>query len=276
MAGEETILVVVVLVVVAIAVIAFLELKHMRKSIRSKRARDARDLGQLPDDAHNAILTTRAIASALQRGGIRSPEVNAILKEAQTAYDRRNYRVALDLTTKAKDRLTSLKARQTAKGDLVKLESMPPGGAEEPTTKEVLQRDFPANLTQAKFTIEIASNALDRGRTSDRDVNQAEVLLAQARSRFDAQDFSGALASARQAQRSAEGKPLADIVVTEERPSDIAVQLACPSCGAPLAPDDLFCRKCGTRVGAEACGSCGSPVSSDDTFCRKCGASLAG
>src|SRR3989304_5180104 len=111
----------------------------------------------MPDQAHNALITTKASASTLERGGIQSEEILSLLREAQMAYDRRNYRVVLDLTSQAKDRMLALKARQSAKGDLGKLEGIAaPEGTEETTTKELLQKEFPPNFAQARFTIGIA------------------------------------------------------------------------------------------------------------------------
>lgn len=243
---SHEILVGVVLVVVAIVVIAWLELKYMRKSMRTRRVRSTRGIEELPDTAHNALITTRAIAAALDRGGVHSEEVEGLLREAQMAYSRRNYRVVIDLASKAKEKLTALKARHAAMGDLAKLESMPSAGGDETTTKELLQRDFPPNLAQAKFTIDLAANAVERGRSSGRDVSQAEGLLAQARVRFDGQDFGGALSSAWQAQRSADSGPIAGLVVGA--PALVIMAPACPSCGAPIAADDAFCRKCGTKL----------------------------
>jgi ribosomal protein L40E len=49
----------------------------------------------------------------------------------------------------------------------------------------------------------------------------------------------------------------------------------CPSCNAPLLPDDVFCRKCGTRLVPSSCVSCGAKLLADDAFCRKCGAPVA-
>ncbi|MGQ0798163.1 MAG: zinc ribbon domain-containing protein [Methanobacteriota archaeon] len=246
---SHEILVGVILVVVAIVVIAWLELKYMRRSMRARRGRATRGLEELPDTAHNALVTTRAIVAALERGGVHSEEADGLLREAQMAYGRRNYRVVIDLTSKAKERLTALKAGHAAMGDLAKLDAMPSGG-DETTTKELLQRDFPTNLTQAKFTIDLVASAVEAGRASGRDVGQAEALLAQARVRFDGQDYTGALASARQAQRSAEAGPIPGLVVEASGSASVTMSPDCPACGSPIAADDAFCRKCGTRLRA--------------------------
>jgi hypothetical protein len=247
MSNHEGLIVAVVLVIGAVAAILWFELKFMHKSMRARRVRAAREIEELPDKAHNALLTTRAIAATMERGGVRSDEVDELLREAQMAYRRRNHRVVLDLTSKAKEKLTTLKARHAAMGDVAKLEALPSGGTDEPTTKELLQRDYPPNLAQAKFTIDLAATSIEQGRGSGRDTAQAEALLGRARARFEAQDFAGALSSARQAQRSSEGGPIAGLVF-EPTPVQESDGASCPACGSPVASDDAFCRKCGTKI----------------------------
>ncbi len=241
--------IVVAIVVVAIIVLAFLEVKFLRKSMRARRVRVARRVEELPDDAHNALITTKAIAATLERGGVKSEEVASILREAQMAYDRQNYRVVLDLTSRAKEKLTTLKARHAAHGDLAKLESMPASaGPHQATTKELLQKEFPTNLAQSKFSIDMAASSVDRARGAGKDVSRAQDLLAQARSHFEANDYTEALGLARQAQRSADGfadsAVESEVTATRDEPSP-----ACPACGAPRHPDDSSCLECGRRYG---------------------------
>ena len=50
--------------------------------------------------------------------------------------------------------------------------------------------------------------------------------------------------------------------------------LACPSCGAPYAPDDRFCSSCGASLRV-TCPSCGSEQSVAAAFCSACGTQLA-
>lgn len=54
----------------------------------------------------------------------------------------------------------------------------------------------------------------------------------------------------------------------------------CPSCGAKVDKNDLFCSECGAKIvrdkpnntGKRICVSCGSPISPNALFCRECGA----
>jgi hypothetical protein len=50
--------------------------------------------------------------------------------------------------------------------------------------------------------------------------------------------------------------------------------LACPDCGQPYQPGDVFCAACGASL-ADACPQCGEPHQPDDAFCAHCGTPLA-
>lgn len=282
----------VVLVVLMIAVTWF-ELRYLRRSSKARRVRAAKRPDQLSDEAHNAMVTTKAIVSTMERAGIRSEDVDGLMQEAQMALDRRNHRVAIDLTTRARERLMALKKERQAKGDLALVDNPSASEAEaEPTTKERLQKDFPPNMLQAKFSISMAESSIDAGRSAGRDVVQAQTLLADARSRFDAQDFDAALTVARNAERVASGEAANPAVpsappsaaeaatsvppagATPPTPRPIPAGSKCSSCGTPMKEGDAFCRKCGAQVVLTACPTCGAPLLGDDIFCRKCGTRL--
>lgn len=292
MADDTTTIISVVLVFVMIAVV-WLELRYLRQKSKARRERAGKRPEELQDEAHNALITTRAIASTLaERSGIRSEDADSLLREAQTAYNRRNYRVALDLTTRAKDRLAALRAEHAAQGDLAKVAAAPPAADdEEPTTKEILQKEYPPNLVQSKFAIQVAESSIADGESSGRDVAQAQTLVVTAKARFDAQDYSGALTVARQAEKSARGEPVAVSVppppssaatvtpapaprASKPGPVAAAVGSTCPSCGAPMKAGDTFCRKCGAKAIQSNCPNCGADLLPDDAFCRKCGARI--
>ena len=50
--------------------------------------------------------------------------------------------------------------------------------------------------------------------------------------------------------------------------------LACPDCGQPYQPGDVFCAACGASL-ADTCPQCGTPHQADDAFCSRCGTPLA-
>lgn len=291
MALDDTTTIIVVALVIVMIVVVWFELSVLRKKSKARRERSGRRPEELQDEAHNALITTRAIATTMaERSGIHSEDVDAKLEEAQMAYNRRNYRVALDLTKQAKDHLVALRGAQAAEGDVPKLETLGSAPAsDEPTTKEVLAKQYPPNLIQSKFSISVAETSIGSAEAAGRDVTTAKSLLTAARSRYDAQDYAGALSIARQADKSARGEPVAvpatpagpvssvapppppPATPEAAKPAAVPVGTACPSCGAPMKPDDTFCRKCGTRAVLTNCPTCGASLLADDAFCRKCG-----
>jgi len=93
---------------------------------------------------------------------------------------------------------------------------------------------------------------------------------------FDAKDYTAALAQGSRARRSLEvtkaSPPTAATPPVPTPSVSTAKTRPCPSCGAAVAVDDAFCRKCGAKVpSARVCPSCGTEVASDDAFCRRCG-----
>src|SRR5437879_7784795 len=256
----DEVIVAVVLLLVPVGIATYLETRFLRKKMKTRRVRTAKRDDEMQDNAHNAIITTKAIMSSLDRQGIRSAEAEAWLQEAQTANARHNYRVAMDLTSKAKERLLALKAAQASKGDLAKLDRLSVGAStDEMTTKEMLQKEIPPNMIQSKFSIEVAGAAVERGRVNGRDVAAATELLEAAKTRFDAKDFAAALSIAQQSKRAAAGEQVeVSMAVGAPAATSPPDGRPCPSCGASLAADDMFCRKCGSRLATAACGSCGA------------------
>src|SRR5881628_2864425 len=203
-AMADDVTVAVVLLLVALGIATYLETRYLRRKMKNRRVRTAKRDDEMQDNAHNAIITTKAIMSSLDRQGIRSAEAEAWLQEAQTANARHNYRVAMDLTSKAKERLLALKAAQASKGDLAKLDRLSVGASsDEMTTKEMLQKEMPPNMIQSKFSIEVAGAAVEQSRVNGRDVSQATELLEAAKTRFDAKDYAAALSIAQQSKRAA-------------------------------------------------------------------------
>jgi double zinc ribbon protein len=269
-----------ILAAIGFAILGFVELRLLRKKMKERHLRVAKGASGLPDEAHNAIVTTKAILATLERQGIQSPEVKGWIREADVAYERHNYRVVLELIGRAKDRLLTLKAEHASKGELAKLERLSPGGDEGPaTTKELLQKEVAPNLPQSRFSIEVAGSAIEQARGTGRDVAKAAEFLDAAKSRFEAKDYDGALTLARLSKRSAEGhKVEAPAAPAAPKPTATAAtpsRVACPTCDADLAADDAFCRKCGTRLEASTCTSCGTALLLDDAFCPKCGARVS-
>ena len=240
----------VIALVVGLAVLTFLEMKYVRKAIRGERLRKTRRMQDLPDDGHNAILTAKAVSEALRRVGVVTDEADSLISEADRAMARRNYRVVLELTDRAKGILKAEKARHDKMGDLARLEKVATHGDDSPTTKEQLTRDHPPNYMPSKFSIGLAEEAVAAGRSAG-DVAPAERLVQQSKDKFEAGDYAAALALAVQARKVAEGAavPAAEAAQVVP-PAAPAVTLVCKQCGAPVAADDAFCRKCGAKLAA--------------------------
>jgi len=266
------IVVFVVFLVIAIAVIYF-EFKFLRR----KRHSEVK-VGTYEDQAHNAIITTRAIYSTLARGGVRSGEADELLKRAEEARAVGDHKVAIDYASSARTALMKEKQKQQMIGDIAKVpaEAVGPSSTSEETTKEKLQKEIPKNYVQSKFMLSYARQAVKDGGRTGRSLAEATRLLDLAQKSFDDRDFDNSLKLGFQARRAAEG------MVVEVTPRDAVVvgvsvearNLSCKSCGALLATGDLFCRKCGVKVETVTCPSCGTKPREGDTFCRKCGVAL--
>jgi len=263
------------LMVIVLFGVAYLEIRMIRNRRRKREA-----LGEIPDRAHNALVSVKTIAEALGRGGVRSVEADDLILEADAALKSRNYRVALELSDRAKGLLRTEKARQQARGDLAKLATAKPSQDGEPTTKEKLTKDLPPNYMQAKFSINLVRGEIDAARSRGQDVSEAERMLAEVQATFDTKDYTAALGQASRVRRSLEGTTAAPPTAATPPVPAPSVSAAktrpCPNCRAAVAVEDTFCRTCGAKVPyARTCPLCGTEVASDDAFCRKCGTKVA-
>lgn len=241
--------VVIALIAAALAASLVLELRYIR-SRRGKLQERRVAQADLPDNAHNALATTKAIAETLARGGASSAEANSLIREAQMAYSQRNYRVTLELTERARGLLKSEKARYEKEGNAAKLYQL--RGASEPTTKETLTRDVPSNYLQAKFLMSLAESGIASLRSRGTEVSEVSRVMDESRQAFDDRDFETALKLARQAQRVLDA---IDSASSEKRGAvETETRKVCASCAHELKPGDQFCRRCGGRVVNESKG----------------------
>jgi len=200
--GIDNVLLLVVIVVIVLTIVTFLELRYFRSFMKKRR-----DRVDLPDNAHNGILTGKAIANALRSVGVDTTQADDVIAEAETAYRRRDYRVAIQLSEQAKTLLKSQKAKHDKVGDLGRLQRVRTAASDEPTTKEVLQKEHPPNYTQAKFTLSLAQERIAAARTAGRGTAPAEGLLKNAQASFDAADYGGRRDPCR--ERDEDARPLA-------------------------------------------------------------------
>jgi ribosomal protein L40E len=277
----DNIVLIVVVLVMGLAVLTFIELRYLRKTAKGRRIKAAQS-AELPDRAHNAILTSKAISQTLSTGGVVTAPADDLVREAEVAYRNRNYRVVIELTDQAKSIMKTEKARHDQMGDLARLQKTGDSGATETTTKEVLQKEIPPYYMQAKFTISLAEEHIQAARGAGRDTVLAAELLRTARATFDGKDYEGAFRQAVKSRRMANGETAPEPTAAVSAPPGTAVvpppgtpaRLArtCASCGSELKPDDTFCRKCGVKVERPTtCGTCGADLLGDEAFCRKCG-----
>ncbi len=268
-------------ILVVLVVVTLLELRYFRSFMKKKQTH-----ADLPDRAHNALLTSKAIAATLRSSGVVTAPADDVIREAEVAYRSRDYRVTIELSDKAKGILKTEKARHDKIGDLSRLQRSGSAGSDEPTTKEVLQKELPPNFIPAKFTISLAEERIATARGTGRGTAAAEAFLQSARSSFDSKDFDTALKLAVKARRSADGEAIAEAppapaaaAATPARPEveiPRPAHRACASCGSELLAGDTFCRKCGVKVERPtACPKCGAPLKEDDGFCRKCGTPIS-
>jgi hypothetical protein len=231
------------------------------------------------------LLATRAIRDTLHRGGTTSVEADGLIEQAQLAREANAHLRSLELSERARDVLMQSKTRTSPANEMAKLDSLP--GTDEETTKEKLTKEVPPNFMQSKFTINLARDSIMTQRGKGSDVGEAERLLQTAEVSFQAEDYTGALAQALQAKRSAEEALPPGVQIVVEKPADapskpaprpepataVAPPPACDACGALLKPADDFCRQCGAKAELPlSCPSCGTARTQDDGFCRKCGA----
>lgn len=269
MADTDWNTIIIVVMLLALAAVLILELRLMRK--RRTRVRVDTDIS---DRAHNTLLTTKAIADAVARGGVRSAVADGLIQEAEAALRERNYRTSIDFSERAKDALRDAKARHQARGDIAKLDEIArkPATGDEVTDKERIAKDLPPNFTQARFSMGLADEDIATAKVRGADTGEAERILAEARGAFDRQDYAGALAQAVHARRSLQATPEPPKEPAPPRPPGART---CGTCGAPIAADDTFCRSCGAKFEVRACASCGAEVARGDAFCRKCGTKVS-
>ncbi len=278
----NTLIIVLGLLIVGLAILTFIELRYLRKTAKNRRARLA-ERADLPDRAHNAILTSKAISRSLAASGVVTADADDLIKEAEIANRSLDYRVVIELTDRAKSMMKAAKARHDKMGDLTRLDKAQ-GGGTEATTKEQLQKELPPNYMQARFTISLAEERIQAARGAGRDTAQAEEALRAAQKTFEGKDYDNALKLAVKSRRLADGEippePVASVTAPPGTPAPSSPSpeaparpaRKCASCGAELKADDGFCRKCGVKVERPTtCGKCGADLMGDDGFCRKCG-----
>ncbi len=260
--------------VLIMIVVIYIEWRFLRRK-RWARQKEV----TVKDEAYNAILTTKAIASSLSRSGVRSLEAGRLIRKAEEAKAKGDSKAVMQHTDAAKEILMKEKLRQKKIGDIAKLpakgESVPATPVD--NTMEKFEKETPKNFMQAKFVIDDAERTIEKGKGEGRNMNEAVRLQAMSQKFFNAKDYDSALKFGLMAKKSAEGE--AATASTPSAPVPVPVPpvtgtKTCASCGTTLKQDDIFCRKCGVKIAPKTCPSCGTQSKEGDTFCRKCGVAL--
>ncbi len=267
------------MVVVIIAEVLWIRNRRMKKRLASGGSA-GRGKASLRDEAHNALITGRAIARTLERSGGSMPGTWSQLEEAQLAYDRGNYRVCVDLVDRAKESMKAERLSREKKGDLAKLESSAtPRGEEEVLTKEYIAKELPENFIQAKFSLNVAGEQMEECRNKAMDTEAAALVLQDAEQAFERKDYTTALKLAVRCKNLlGDATGSLETIAPEEEVIEITeeqLKFRCEGCGELLIEGDGFCRKCGAKVPkALECEKCGKVADMDDKFCRGCGSEL--
>lgn len=267
------------MVIVIFAEVLWIRNRRMKKRLASG-VTGGKGKSSLRDEAHNALITGRAIARTLERGGGPMPGTWSQLEEAQLAYDRGNHRVCIDLVDRAKESMKAERLAMEKRGDLAKLESsVSPPSKDEVLTKEFIAKELPENFIQAKFSLNLARENLEECRNKAMDTEAAALVLQDAEQAFESKDYTTALKLAVRCKNllgDAESglktiPPEEEVIeITEEQ-----LKFRCQGCGELLMEGDSFCRKCGAKVPkAVECEKCNKEAEMDDKFCRGCGSEL--
>jgi hypothetical protein len=254
-------MVVVISVIFIVVLIGeFFWLRNRRLKRKMGTGRPVKKKETLQDDAHNALITGKAIVRTLELGGTPMTGIISQLDEARLAYDRGNYRVAIDTVEKAKDSMKAARLTSVKKGDLAKLDSpLPPPGEDEMLTKEFIAKELPENFIQAKFSLNLARSHqakfslnlarshMEKCRLGAIDTEAAALVLQDAEHAFEQKDYSTALKLAVRCK---------NLLVTEEGsletipPDEEVIEITeeqlknrCTGCGEFLVIGDSWLRR---------------------------------
>ncbi len=246
MANLTTDELVAIVLVIVVGVVVFLEWRFLR-SRREAKIQAAIE----QDDAFNSIATARAIAQSLRDQGRDVLAGETLIHQAEGAYERKQFKEALEFTDKARTVLKSSKVS----GDLIYCPAPKDSGKIDPAEECVPVLDaakkLPQNYLEAKFIIETTADRLKQ--RNPEEVKEVRVLVENAQRMFDQENYSESLRYAMKARRILdEGSPTPapKSKAATERIAGITElpSKKCPSCSASVSGDDAFCRKCGTRV----------------------------
>lgn len=261
--------VIIVILIVLLCLILFLEWRFMRSRFRKKR-----EDSDLSDRAYNEVRTTESILNMLKRDNIDTSKAQPYITEAKAALSRSDYHSCIEYTEKA--RLTLKKAKTQANMKPFWDESSEEGGiGKERSEDAALESKLPENYMQSKFTISLAEDAIQTASKKGKDISEAQEFLKLSMEAFENEVYSEALKLALRSKKCAEGLENKGGIIELSIPDESDDGFECPNCGENIKANDIFCRKCGTKIERKlSCPNCGENINIYDIFCGKCGAKL--
>ena len=260
-------LVFLVVLLIILAIVVYIELRFMRT-----RNREYLNKAIDKDDAYNNIVTTKAIASALRQKGRDTYEAKLVIIQAEQAYNRGSFVSSKESAKKARDILINAPSIEMSLGKTQKLEPEPSSEEDRKTVQEV--KKLEPNLIESRFIINSCRTHLEAEEACGKDIAQAKERLAQAEQCFAEKRYDEALKEGMRARRMM-GESSPDISEPKMETPRIKIskpERTCANCGISVPPEDLYCRKCGTRVEVQrTCSYCQTDLSAEDAFCPKCG-----
>ena len=313
----------------AVIVALYMYYRYNRSHLTELAKRES--LSIVEDRAYNQIQLGRAAADRLSRTGVDVSEARALLDRAEASRASGAYPAAIEQAKKAQDVLAAARSGTPPVTGGSMSSGNPSGGAStplsraSPSTTSASVRDSPTNpggatggpagvfagteelppvsgpsrapknKMEAHFQLSLASDELDKARSSGpvpKTLREADNLFTQGQAAYDKGDFTEALRLALKSRRAlgarVEGLPVhAGPVVPAgtpgvetlgasgqpaATPAEPSFGQKCPKCGRTAAPTDQFCRGCGAPIPPSLCTSCGAPLLAGDRFCGKCGA----
>ena len=305
MAGtfDSNLLLVAVGLVVLVLVVFVYAIRRFRLQANALRAELSLPPRMSGDRAFNMIRLAASEADILARSGTDVDRPRALIRQAQTRLDRRDPSGALDLAQTAHDQLVSLRSGVALPSDGSERRSAGPSGETAPIPDmgpRARNSEHPApeppkfakNQAESHFQMTLLASDLARARDGTPDdpmIGASEGMQGEAQRAYAAGNYTEAMRIALKARRTLGGRidtlaaprsAATGSAVTPSPGPDSATSptpapgddARCSACGRPLAPNDKFCRGCGTPRVAGRCPRCGTPLVSGDAYCGGCGA----
>ncbi len=241
------------LLLVVVILILVLTRRYSKKALRRWMVEKG-DRSLKSDKAYNTLLAVKTVAKTFEGQGMDVGSVKPLIADAESEMELKNYSSSMELADKAKNILIELKSKRDKKEkEGVKSETeeidvndlkFPPKEEYKPTTKEVLQKKYPPNYFQAKFTMGVVEKRLSESDLGQEIVSEAGALMEQGKQSFESEDFDGALVYFNRSKRLLEGEKV-------DAPSNVPKlkeKLNCPRCKYEAMENDLFCRRCGHKL----------------------------